>query len=96
MGYSIFPDGKYGEALEATWQELNRAKAKFPDDLKNQHEGYAVMKEEVEEMWDEVKADNPEKAVAEAVQVAAMAIRFIAETGKYPYVPFGGQEVSHE
>ena len=41
------------------------------------HEGYAVIKEELDEMWDEIKANNSEKACDEAIQVGAMALRFI-------------------
>lgn len=43
------------------------------------HEGKAVIEEELDELWAEVKANRgrtPE-AMAEAVQVAAMAIRYI-------------------
>lgn len=44
---------------------------------KSLHEGYAVLLEEVDEFWDEVKAKNPDKKrlLAELVQIAAMAQR---------------------
>jgi hypothetical protein len=43
------------------------------------HEGWAVLREEEEELWDEIKKRHPdEKAMRrEAVQVAAMALRFL-------------------
>lgn len=46
------------------------------------HEGYAILKEEVDELWDEIKTSKAfDRAnlmmVNEAVQVAAMAIKFI-------------------
>jgi hypothetical protein len=46
------------------------------------HEGYAVLKEEVDELWDEIKLSKSFDSanllmVNEAVQVAAMAIKFI-------------------
>ncbi len=45
------------------------------------HEGFAVLKEEVDELWDEVKKREFDrtKMRAEAVQIAAMAIRFAVE-----------------
>lgn len=86
MSNYIFPDGRYGDVLQAVYNEINRAKAKHGDkDFNSSHEGYAVMAEEVDEMWDEVKCDNHDAAVEEAIQVAAMAVRFAAELGKYPY-----------
>lgn len=51
--------------------EVLRAIAKFPP-FNSGHEGYAVLKEEVDELWDDVKRDYPEGALQEAVQVAAM------------------------
>ena len=46
------------------------------------HEGYAVLKEEVDELWSEIKTNKTfDRAnllmVNEAVQVAAMAIKFV-------------------
>lgn len=85
MSNSIFPDGKYGDATEAVYREVMRAKEKYKQDFNSEHEGYAVLAEEVDEMWDEVKTNNRNLAVQEAIQVAAMAIRFVAEFGEYPY-----------
>ena len=59
-------------------RELNEATKKFGS-FHNTHEGYAVLKEEIDELWDEVKANNTENACKEAIQVAAMAIRFIVD-----------------
>lgn len=48
--------------------------------MNSAHEGYAVLKEEVDELWDEVKAKQGSRDIeamrAEAIQVAAMAARF--------------------
>lgn len=43
----------------------------------NTHEGYAVLKEEVDEMWDAIKKRDTAGAMDEAVQVGAMALRFL-------------------
>ena len=47
------------------------------------HEGWAVLKEEVDELWDEVKVNQKTrdlpKMVHEAVQCAAMAMRFLVD-----------------
>ena len=44
------------------------------------HEGYAVIKEELDELWEEVKKypkqDN-ENLKKEAIQIGAMALRFV-------------------
>ena len=59
--------------------ELDRAYAKFPTPEKSNHEGYAVVLEELDEAWDEIKRNDSVKARKEMIQVAAMAIRFIAD-----------------
>jgi len=65
-------------ALDDVRQELRRVLPRWPL-FHSHHEGYAVLLEEVDEAWDEIKANNHAKAREEMIQVAAMAIRFIAE-----------------
>jgi hypothetical protein len=62
--------------------EYDSASAKFPP-FASAHEGWAILREEVDELWDEVKKNpatrsnmNLEK---EAIQVAAMALRFLVD-----------------
>lgn len=87
MSMSIFPDGKYGEATEAAYNEVQRAITLHPSSVPFAcpHQGYAILLEEVDEMWTEIKANNRPLSVYEAIQVAAMAIRYAAEFGTYPY-----------
>lgn len=83
MGYTIWPDGKYGDAVAEVYAEVKRAKSLFKNDFINQHEGYAVILEELDELWQEVKKNQKnydlEAQRKEAIQCAAMCIRFIAE-----------------
>jgi len=61
-------------------QELYAALAAYPA-MNSAHEGWAVLFEEVDELWDEVKKKpsvrSKEAMRAEAIQVAAMAMRFV-------------------
>lgn len=47
------------------------------------HEHYAVLLEEVEEWWDEIKGntDNRPEAHYELIQIAAVALRYVLENG---------------
>lgn len=60
--------------------ELERASTKFPA-FNSPHEGWAVLREEVDELWDEIKRKDHSNADIrrEAVQVAAMALRFLRD-----------------
>lgn len=67
------------EALAEVRAEVVRAMDRFPA-FASPHEGYAVLLEEVDELWNEVKAsDNVALALMETVQVAAMAVRFAVD-----------------
>lgn len=70
-------------ALELVIAELNLARKKHPP-MASTHEGYAVILEELEELWEEIKMREPvpERLRDEAVQVAAMAIRFLIDAVK--------------
>ena len=58
--------------------ELTRANKMYPQ-FHSPHEGYAVLLEEMDELWDEIKKKQPDKTrmLEEAIQVGAMAIKFI-------------------
>ena len=67
------------EALVDMMREYQRARQTFSP-FQNTHEGYAVLKEEVDELWDAIKAkQSAEYLRREAVQVGAMALAFIVE-----------------
>ncbi len=68
-----------GQAVALIVAELERARAKFPAGFHSGHEGYAVILEEIEELWDAVKADDLDAQSAEAVQIGAMALRYLVE-----------------
>ena len=65
----------------AVANELDRAYAKHGDLPWGRHEFYVILKEEVDELWDNIKADGPQDELQkEAIQVAAMVFRYL-ETG---------------
>lgn len=59
-------------------QEAVAAMHRFPP-FNSPHEGKAVIEEELEELWDHCKANTgrSDDAMKEAIQVAAMAIRYV-------------------
>ena len=63
--------------MDVVKEEYESATAKFRP-FNSAHEGYAVIKEEIDELWDAIKGNMLNSAQrAEAIQVAAMAIRFV-------------------
>jgi hypothetical protein len=59
--------------------ELKRATKKFGG-FASPHEGYAVILEETNELWAEIKGKcQKPKLIEESVQTAAMAIRFLID-----------------
>ena len=67
-------------------REFISATSKFGS-FHNAHEGYAVLLEEVDELWENVKLNQKNKdrnrlIKEEAIQVAAMAIRLIYDCCK--------------
>lgn len=60
--------------------ELHRAAEKFGD-FNSAHEDYAVIREELDELWDAIKNKKTtrEQLTKEAVQVTAMGLRFLLD-----------------
>jgi NTP pyrophosphatase (non-canonical NTP hydrolase) len=63
------------------YEEMADASKKFPA-FASEHEGYAILLEEVDELWEAVKLNqnNPERErqiEKECIQVGAMALRFL-------------------
>lgn len=65
-------------ALAMVRAECLVAMGKFPP-FNSAHEGYGVLLEKVDELWAEVKRNWNQGAREEAVQVAAMAVRFLLD-----------------
>ena len=70
------------DAEERVYKELEWAITNYPK-MTSFHEGYAIILEELEELWDEIKKKPSERSEEhirkEAVQVAAMAERFLVD-----------------
>jgi hypothetical protein len=82
MGYPVYLPTIGNRLAEEIDTELSKARnGHAPQN--SAHEGYAVLLEEVDELWDEVKKNGRIRDAAkmrkEAIQVAAMAIRFIQD-----------------
>jgi NTP pyrophosphatase (non-canonical NTP hydrolase) len=75
-------NGKLVIAAEQATDEAETAMFKWPA-MNSAHEGFAVLAEEVDELWDHVKTNQTKRDLLamrkEAIQVAAMALRFAAE-----------------
>ena len=71
------------DAMKLVIDEFHCAREMFPDPFHTNHEGYAVLLEEMDELWDAIKEVKPsgmtDQIRDEAVQVAAMALRFLVE-----------------
>jgi len=72
---------QYPEMLEVMY-EFCRAKNLHPN-WKSSHEGWALIKEELDELWDEIRRKEKDQDFfqmrTEAMQVAAMGIRFMID-----------------
>lgn len=73
---------EYVIATQDAYDEVQRAKKNWPA-FNSAHEGYGVIAEEFEELWNEIKVNQKRRDLVkmrkEAIQLAAMAIRFAAE-----------------
>lgn len=60
-------------------EELKRANRMYGTSFASPHEGYAVMLEELDELFDEIRQKRPkkERLREETIQIGAVAIKFI-------------------
>lgn len=73
---------KVEEYLKLVQDELDRA-FKLHGPIRSPHEGFGILQEEVDEFFDEIKANNLPKSRTEAVQVAAVAIRYLIDSENF-------------
>jgi hypothetical protein len=82
MIHSMIDIEKTTKAANLILEEYKRAFSSNPS-FNSSHEGYAVIKEELDELWDEIKKHRSTRSKdtmrTEAVQVGAMALRFIVD-----------------
>ena len=76
-------DQKLQLVTERIFNEVKRTKTLFPNNFVNQHEAYAVILEEIDELWDEIKKNQRNYDLdaqrKEATQAAAMLCRLLVE-----------------
>lgn len=74
------------DTLSEVLLEVVKAERKHPP-MASAHEGYSVILEELDELWDEVKKQNSDRSYRrmrkEATQIAAMAIRFMRDVATF-------------
>lgn len=69
-------------------QELENATTRF-DSFNSPHEGWAVIREELEELWEHVRANTGRErdAMVECIQIATMALRYVYDLGEDAPLP---------
>jgi hypothetical protein len=80
---TVYTPETFDAVVSAASDELVRATSIHTRKFNSAHEGYAVILEELDELWDEVKKNGSQRDVQkmrdEAIQVAAMAMRFVVD-----------------
>ena len=67
------------EVMADVYVELRRS-TEIHGGFRSQHEAYAILKEEVDELWDGIRHQDCNSRIRkEAIQIAAMAIRFVMD-----------------
>lgn len=64
--------------VEEVYHEIEYSNANYANKFRSHHEAYAVILEELDELWYEIKKDGThERLRKEAIQTTAMLIKFI-------------------
>lgn len=70
----------YDQAMDCLFKEYDYGLTKFGP-YRSLHEAAAIIREEHDEFWEEVKANDVPRAAEEVLQLAATAIRAYVEFG---------------
>lgn len=63
--------------IETVLSELDGKSDKFPN-FKSKHEAYAVMKQEFDTLWDDIKVDAPDSLLkSECVRIIASTLKML-------------------
>lgn len=85
LKYMSASDDPHISGAASLVRELKKARAKFPP-MASAHEGYAVVMEEIDELWDIVKQKQTERDYVafekEAIQCGAMVLALLTEVIK--------------
>lgn len=67
------------KVLDDMIAEIEYAEKRFPGGYHSSHEGYAILAEELDELWEEVKkkSRNYKNEYKEAAHVACVAVRYM-------------------
>lgn len=69
------------QAISLTTRAVENAIKQHPNKFYDYHQGYAIIKEELDELWDAIKDKNSTQndILTEALHVAATTLRFITD-----------------
>lgn len=72
------------EIINKISNELDRAYTKHGKEQWGRHEFYGVIKEEFDEMWEDIKGDHEsDRLEKEIIQIAAMCFRYLETGNRY-------------
>lgn len=75
--------------IAAVLDQLDHAYSKHGSELWSRHEFYGILKEEVDEVFDNIKQNgSKEDLIAEMIQVAATCLRYAESLDRYSKQPF--------
>jgi NTP pyrophosphatase (non-canonical NTP hydrolase) len=79
-------------------EELERANQLHRNTFASPHEGWAILKEEVDELFEEVREKNPDgdRLLEEAIQVGAMAMKFCMSLVEWPWIALNISEKDYK
>lgn len=83
QNFSLYEIQRVADEIEA---EVVRAICLHPNPFNSPHEGHSVIREELDELWEHVRANTGRTAEArkEAIQIGAVALRYALQLTPRP------------